>query len=235
MNIPIFVNKKCQRPSLWRGWAGTGELTAVLHNSFSKTKWQNPIHLFLEDQILLYLVEGPCAVFQATSRIHMGQDFLARTQTMSEISLVLKEWMFGLHYTDHSLAFSSFLCRHNVRCSAGLQKRKLFGQIFIHWEKEKKVGKHSMEIYACSYQIIRYYNQFNWVKTWNFYFADEACFKQSVFIFFFTISFINLLTFNEKGTKHNGKSSIWGQENQYSNLGSNFFKLFCWCACWLVK
>lgn len=68
----------------------------------------------------------------------MGQDLLAHTQTMSEISLVLKEWMFGLHNIDHSLAFSSFLCRCNVRCSAGLQERKLFGQIFIHREKEKK-------------------------------------------------------------------------------------------------
>lgn len=105
-------------------------------------------------------VEGCCAVFRTTSRIHVGQDWLAHTQTMPGTSLVLKEWIFGLHRTDCSLALFSFLCRHNVRCSAGLQERRGLGQIFYSLGG-KNVVKHRMEIYACSYQIIRYHNQFN--------------------------------------------------------------------------
>lgn len=58
-----------------------------------------------------------------------------------------------------------------------------------------------MEIYACSYQIIRYYDQIIWVEVWNFYFAGEAFLKQIFFFSFFSISFVNLLAFNEKGTK----------------------------------
>lgn len=63
-----------------------------------------------------------------------------------------------------------------------------------------------MEIYASSYQIIRYHDQFTWAKMQNFYFAVEAFFKENFFfsfLFLFSISFINSLAFNEKETKHN--------------------------------
>lgn len=100
----------------------------------------------------------------------------------------------------------------------------------------KNVVKHRMEIYACSYQIIRYHNQFNWVKMWNFYFADEACFKQSIFIFFFAISFINLLTSNEKGAKQNEKKKFHlGLGESIQQIGKRFLKLFFWRAFWPVK
>lgn len=60
---------------------------------------------------------------------------------------------------------------------------------------------------------------------WKFYFADEAFFKQSLFFSFFSISFINLLAFNEKGTKHNKmkKEFHFGSGESLLQTGKYFF------------
>lgn len=117
--------------------------------------------------------------------------------------------------------------------------RRILVKYFIH--RGKKVVKHWMEIYASSYQIIRYHDQFTWAKMWNFYFAVEAFFKEN---FFFSLSFffpqfpllIHLLLMKRKQniTKWK-KSSILGQESHSCKVENNFFKLFCWCVFWPVK
>lgn len=119
----------------------------------------------------------------------------------------------------------SFLFRHSENAIPDCKWRRILDKYFIH--SGKKIVKHWTEIYACSYQIIRYHNQFTWLKMWK-NLLMRYFFKQSYFFSFFSISFINLLAFNEKGTKHNKMKScyILGQERHSCKLEIRFLNYF---------
>lgn len=128
----------------------------------------------------------------------------------------------SLHITEVNISFSF---QTQWKCYSRLQVRKDFGQIL--YSLGKKIVKHWTEIYACSYQIIKYHNPFTWLKMWK-NLLMRCFFKQSYFFSFFSISFIDLLAFNEKGTKHNKMKScyILGQERHSCKLEIYFLNYF---------